>query len=101
MLLARLPALQPRIQDPQWKGQPLIQSVLSDIARYFHIRNERGLPYDIAKWCSMLTAFVTLERELVADLVVALQSGVRLGLVHCDLEEGDALSRLADTYLVA
>ncbi len=102
MLIARLPALQRCIQDPQWIGQDLAQGLLCDMSQYFQICNQGQLTYDVGvriKWCSGLAALAFWRKELIqSNLVVALQTGVHLGLVHFDMEEGDALSRLMDVY---
>lgn len=76
---------------------------IHDMEGYFHDRNETNLRYDPGepmKWCSGLAAISMKGKELLGEsLIVALEEGARLGLVDCDLEEGDALHHLLNSYI--
>ncbi|THH32247.1 hypothetical protein EUX98_g1952 [Antrodiella citrinella] len=102
ILLARLPAAQSRIHDPRWNGREWMRGWIHDVEAYFHDRNEANARYDPGemKWCSGLASISLKDKAFVGEsLVVALKEGARLALVDCDLEEGDALHDLLESYV--
>ncbi|TCD63335.1 hypothetical protein EIP91_005654 [Steccherinum ochraceum] len=108
ILLARLSAPQSHIHDPRWNGREQAREWIRDIGDYFQDRNELGIQYDpgvrydsgaTMKWCSGLAAVSLKDKDLLGEsLVSALEEGARLGLVDCDLQEGDALQHLIALY---
>lgn len=103
VLLTRLPALRAHIQDPEWHGQTWLKEYFRNLKGYFDTQNCQRLRYDVGmriKWCSSLISLAELDKCLLGvDIVKALEDGARLGLMVCDSEERDALSRLEDIYV--
>ncbi|KAK7690446.1 hypothetical protein QCA50_005544 [Cerrena zonata] len=102
ILLSRLPSAE--TSEWQGHGREWLGHWLRDLEQYFRIRNIAMSRYDVndvtTKWCSGLVAIGSRERDVVSEkLVIALEEGIKLGLVGFNPEEGEALNQLKTTYL--